>query len=116
MSTRRQGAALHQRNGRRVKCAYVMFWKESEGAPGGLHMWLSPSQQMVFDETGICPTEDRVCCAFEPSCNSLFLPRRGRQPHANGDAAPVVPPFSILVDQPGGYRSECASRRPIPKW
>ena len=74
---------------------------------GPLPMWLSPSQQLLFDETGELP----------PRCPCLLCIRSGLQelvllygkdtnPMRMSSRQLVNPPFKILVDHPGGYRSE----------
>ena len=84
------------------------FGKSLRGAPGGLHMWLSPSQQMVFDETGDLPNRGPCLLCIRAELQQLVLAYGGDvNPMRTATRPLVVPPFSILVDQPGGYRSEC---------
>lgn len=77
------------------------------GNQGPLPMWLSPSQQLVFDETGELP----------PRCPCLLCIRSGLQelvlaygkdinPMRMATRQLVNPPFKILIDQPGGYDSK----------
>lgn len=77
------------------------------GHPGPLQMWLSPSQQLLFDENGDLP----------PPCPCLLCIRSGLEeltiaygketnPMRMATCKLVNPPFKILVDHPGGYRSE----------
>ncbi len=75
---------------------------------GALQTWLSPSQQHLFDETGEIPPRGPclLCIRYGLEENVLSYGTEMNPMRTSERKAFVVPPFEILMDMPGGYRSE----------
>lgn len=74
---------------------------------GPLQMWLSPSQQLLFDETGELPPRCPCLLCIRSGLEELILAYgKDTNPMRMATCKLVNPPFKILVDHPGGYRSE----------
>lgn len=86
-------------------CCYAY---QLTGSPGALQMWLSPSQQLLFDETGETPTKAGPCLlCIRNGLHQLVLANgTGGNPMRMTGYPLIVPPFSIYVNQPGGYAAE----------
>jgi len=76
------------------------------GNQGPLQMWLSVSQQNLFDETGELPPRGPCLLCIRKGLQKLVMVygTEINMMRMTGRRL-VVPPFSILVDQPGGYNS-----------
>jgi hypothetical protein len=77
-----------------------------EGNQGPLPMWLTPSQKLEFDENGNQP-EPGPCllCIRRNMQEMCIVYGENYNTHRMSDQRPVVPPFSIKMDVPGGYNS-----------
>lgn len=77
------------------------------GNQGPLPMWLSPSQQLVFDDSGELPPRCPCLLCIRSALQELVLAYgKDINPMRMATRRLVNPPFKVLVDQPGGYRSE----------
>ena len=75
-----------------------------QGSPGPLHVYLSKIEQELFDNQGICKEEGPCLLCIRLTLTELFLLNGNVQ--NNFSANVVLPPFNILVDQPGGYAKQ----------
>jgi len=77
------------------------------GNQGALQMWLSVSQQNLFDETGELPPRGPCLLCIRKGLQKLVMIHgtETNMMRMSGKRL-VVPPFAILVDQPGGYSSQ----------
>lgn len=77
------------------------------GNQGALQTWLTPGQQHHFDESGEIPPRGECLLCIRAGLQELVLGYGNEiNPMRTTTRQLVVPPFSILVDQPGGYRSK----------
>lgn len=85
----------------------LCYAKTLVGAPSSsLQMWLSPSQQLQFDEDGIAPTPGPCLLCIRRNLQKLAL-TYGTEINMQQMVGKrlIVPPFSIMLDHPGGYNS-----------
>jgi hypothetical protein len=77
------------------------------GNQGALQTWMTPSQQHLFDDTGEVPPAGPCLLCIRAGLQELVLAYGNEiNPMRLTTRKLVVPPFSILIDQPGGYRSQ----------
>lgn len=76
-----------------------------QGSPGPLHMYMSKLEQELFDNQGVLSKEEGPCllCIRETLTELVLLNGNVQN---NFSANVVVPPFNILIDQPGGYSKQ----------
>lgn len=84
------------------------YARQLRGAQGALQMWLSVSQQNVFDETGELPSKPGPCLlCIRQGLQQMVLAHGNEVNVMRMIGHPIVkPPFSIIMDVPGGYASK----------